>query len=58
MNITIPLSPEARQALAQDMQAATSHVANGVTCVLRGLEAAEFVWDSGASLWFALGDAQ
>jgi len=35
--------------------AATSNVANGTSCVLRALEAALFIWDSGASRWFALG---
>lgn len=30
----------------------TSHVANGVTCVIRTLESAWFVWHSGYVLWF------
>jgi hypothetical protein len=38
--------------------AATSNVANGTSCVIRGLEAAMFIWDSGAARWFAIADAQ
>ena len=31
---------------------ATSNVANGVTCVMRGREAAVFFWSSGQARWF------
>jgi hypothetical protein len=32
--------------------AATSNVADGVTSVIPGLRASEFIWDSGVSRWF------
>jgi len=37
--------------------AATSNVAAGTTCVLSGLAAHLFVWDSGTSLWYQVGPA-
>lgn len=37
--------------------AGTSNVAAGVTCILSGLAAHLFVWDSGTSLWYQTGPA-
>ena len=35
--------------------AATSHVADGVSCVIKGLTARLMVWDVGSSLWYPVG---